>query len=280
MTEQLTKKVNRAIRLITNAVGGGVVEVSYSGGKDSDVILELVRMSGVKYRAIYKNTTIDPPFTHQHCRENGVEIHNPTISFLKLIEHSGFPTRRCRFCCGKLKEYKIMDMAVQGIRRNESTARAKRYDPNDPIICRIYGSKKNHVNVILPILEWTDGDVAEFLTERGVKAHPLYYDEQGNFHPERRLGCLGCPLSPKDAIEDFKQYPKMLRAWVKAGQKWWDSHPNARSHSKFNNVYELLYHNLFCRSYEAFQKKVGGGLFPEQRLDCKKFLEDTFKVEL
>lgn len=279
MTEQLTKKVNRAIRLITNAVGGGVVEVSYSGGKDSDVILELVRMSGVKYRAIYKNTTIDPPFTHQHCRENGVEIHNPTISFLKLIEKKGFPTRRARFCCEKLKEYKIMDMAVQGIRRNESTARAKRYNPSDPIICRIYGSKKNHVNVILPILEWTDEDVAEFLAERGVKAHPLYYDEQGNFHPERRLGCIGCPLA-STAVSDFKQYPKMLRAWIRAGKVWWETHPNASSHQKFGDVYELMYHNLFCRSYEEFETRVRGGLFPEQGMDCKKFLEDTFKVEL
>ena len=280
MTEQLTKKVNRAIRLITSAVGGGVVEVSYSGGKDSDVILELVRMSGVKYRAIYKNTTIDPPYTHQHCRENGVEILNPKISFLELIEKNGFPTRRARFCCRYLKEYKVMDMAVQGIRRDESSSRAKRYDPNDPIVCRIYRQKNGHCNIILPILEWTDSDVAEFLQERGVKAHPLYYAGQGNFHPERRLGCLGCPLSPRDAILDFKQYPNLLRAWVRAGKVWWDSHPNASSHKKFNDVYELLYHNLFCRTYEAFQNKVGGGLFPEQRLDCKKFLEDTFKVEL
>ena len=280
MTEQLEKKVKRAVRLIAVSVGDKTVEVSYSGGKDSDVILELTRMAGVKYRAIYKNTTIDPPHTHAHCKENGVEILNPKVPFLKLIERGGFPTRRCRFCCGKLKEYKVMDIAVQGIRRSESAARANRYDPNDPVICRIYGSKKNHVSVILPILEWTDEDVAEFLAERKVKAHPLYYDEQGNFHPERRLGCIGCPLSPRDAIADFKQYPKMLRAWIRAGKVWWENHPNTRSHAKFENVYELLYHNLFCRSYEDFDKKVSGGLFPEQRMDCKKFLEDTFKVEL
>lgn len=57
MRAELEKKVNRAIRLIISAVGEEQVEVSYSGGKDSDVILELAKMSGVKYRAIYKNTT-------------------------------------------------------------------------------------------------------------------------------------------------------------------------------------------------------------------------------
>ena len=35
--------------------------VAYSGGKDSTVILDLVRRSGVKYDAHYNRTTVDPP---------------------------------------------------------------------------------------------------------------------------------------------------------------------------------------------------------------------------
>ena len=278
MRQELEKKVNRAIRLIKNTVGGGTVEVSYSGGKDSDVILELTRMAGVNYRAIYKNTTIDPPYTHKHCRDNGVEILNPKISFLELIAKRGFPTRRARFCCEVLKEYKVMDMAIQGIRRSESTARSKRYSESDPVICRNYGSKKNHVDVILPILSWTDEDVAEFLEERKVKAHPLYYDEHGNFHPERRLGCLGCPLAQKAAIEDFKQYPNLLKAWLRAGLVWWETHPNAKSHQTFGDIYELLVHNLFYRTYDKFRQDFSEGLF--QSKTAREFLEDKFGVSL
>ena len=64
MTDELQKKVDRAVKLIRQAGRDGMtVEVAYSGGKDSDVILELTRMAGIKYRAIYKNTTIDPPGT-------------------------------------------------------------------------------------------------------------------------------------------------------------------------------------------------------------------------
>lgn len=280
MRAELEKKVNRAIRLIINAVGGGQVEVSYSGGKDSDVILELVKMSGVKYRAIYKNTTIDPSGTIAHCKENGVEIMKPTIRFFDLVAKNGFPTRRARFCCEKLKEYKVMDMAIQGIRRSESTARAKRYSSSDPIICRMYGSKKNHVNVILPILDWTDEDISEFIAERGIKCHRLYYDENGNFHPERRLGCLGCPMSQKGQLEDFKNNPKLVKLWIKAGQKWWDAHPNARSHQKFNNIYELFVHNVFYRSYEEFHYAVDGGLFKENTIDCKEYVEKQFNIKL
>lgn len=68
------KKVARAIRLLQSIPKDGPVEVSYSGGKDSDVILELAKMAGIEYRAIYKNTTIDPPGTIRHCKEKGVEI--------------------------------------------------------------------------------------------------------------------------------------------------------------------------------------------------------------
>ena len=67
MTDELQRKVDRAVKLIQQAGRDGMeVEVAYSGGKDSDVILELTRMAGIKYRAIYKNTTIDPPGTIKH----------------------------------------------------------------------------------------------------------------------------------------------------------------------------------------------------------------------
>lgn len=177
MTDELKKKVERAIRLLQSAgKNGRFIEVSYSGGKDSDVILELARMSGINFRAIYKNTTIDPPGTIKHVKEQGAEIIRPKQTFFQLIAKSGFPTRRARFCCQILKEYKVLDYAVQGIRRSESTARAKRY--KEPMICRLYG-KDQHVNVILPILEWTDDDVAEFIQERHIQCAPVYYEGGG-----------------------------------------------------------------------------------------------------
>lgn len=46
MRPELEKKVERAIRLIKMTVGEGQVEVSFSGGKDSEVILELAKMAG------------------------------------------------------------------------------------------------------------------------------------------------------------------------------------------------------------------------------------------
>lgn len=277
MTPELQRKVDQAVKLLQVTAGDDVVEVSYSGGKDSDVILELTRMSGIKYRAIYKNTTIDPPGTIKHCIENGVEVMKPKMTFLHLVKKRGMPTRRARFCCEILKEYKVLDKSVQGIRRSESTARSKRYSEDNPVICRLYGSRKNHVNVILPILSWNDKEVAEFIAERNIKCHPLYYDEGGRFRPERRLGCIGCPMKSDAGRGDYKVYPKLFVQIVKAEVDWWQSHPNSSSVRKFGTPYGLVAHNLFYRSYDEW-KNDDVTLFG--RTDWKAFLEIQFKVEL
>lgn len=231
MKDELEKKVRQAVSLIQKAVGDKVVEVAYSGGKDSDVILELTKMAGVKYRAIYKNTTVDPVGTVKHCKEKGCEIVRPKngVTFFKLVEKKGFPNRFKRFCCSYLKEYKILDMVIIGVRKSESRKRAERY--KEPIACRFYGSKKEHVQQIYPILEWSDENVVEFIKERGIKCHPLYYDEQGNFHVERRLGCVGCPLiSEKNRKQHFKEDKGILKAWLLWGgrslmrRKWKNKH--------------------------------------------------------
>jgi len=70
MQDSLQKKVDFSIKLLHSIpTDNGPMEISYSGGKDSDVILELAKMAGILHRAIYKNTTIDPPDTISHCKE-------------------------------------------------------------------------------------------------------------------------------------------------------------------------------------------------------------------
>lgn len=273
----LQEKINKSVKLLQVFAKGKVVELSYSGGKDSDVILELAKMAGIEYRAIYKNTTIDPPHTLAHCKANGVEIITPKMRFFEIVAKRGYPTRRARFCCDILKEYKVLDNSVQGIRRCESAKRAQLY--KEPIICRVFGRKENHVNICLPILEWTDDDVTRFVALRGIKCHPLYYDEQGNFHVERRLGCMGCPLAGDRGLKDFKKMPKLARAWIMAGKRYIEDHPHNQATIKFQNAYNLFYHNVFCESYADYQHKISEDLWGE-RIDCKAELEKYFGIDL
>lgn len=274
-SEGLKNKVEQSIKLLQSIKTDEPIEVSYSGGKDSDVILELAKMAGIKYRAIYKNTTIDPPGTIKHCKEKGVEVLQPKMRFFDIVMKKGFPTRRARFCCDKLKEYKVLNFAIQGIRKSESKAREERY--KEPIICRIYGSKKNNVQVILPILNWTEEDVEEFINVRCIKCHPLYYNEDGTFNVKKRLGCIGCPLKSDNGLSDFKKYPNMVKAMIKAGLVYLETHPNVKIHDNFESIYDLFVHNVFFDSYAKF-REWKYNLF--ETVDCKNFLEDYFKIKL
>ena len=277
MTEELKKKVDRAIRLLQSIpTDKGDIELSYSGGKDSDVILELAKMAGIKVRVIYKNTTIDPSGTIKHCKEVGAEIVNPTTTFFKLLQKKGYPSRFVRFCCSKLKEYKICDIAIQGIRKCESKKREELYE--EPEICRVYdNNKKNTVQVFLPILDWTDEDVEEFIKERNIKCHPIYYKD-GHFDVKQRLGCIGCPLAWNGKrIKEFRQYPKMVRLWVKNAQVYYDSRKNDGKKRKYDNAIDAFVATLFFETYQDFYEHTYT-LFG--KTDWRKYLEDYFKIDL
>lgn len=88
--------------------------VCYSGGKDSEVLLELCRRAEVPYHVVHNLTTADAPETIYHVRKvfyrlelAGISctIHKPfykgqRTSMWQLIPLKGIdPTRRVRYCC-------------------------------------------------------------------------------------------------------------------------------------------------------------------------------------
>ena len=109
--------------------------VSYSGGKDSVVILELVKRSGVPYEAHYSVTSVDPPELVQFIKGHAPEVHRDIPRFSngtpatmwnlipkKLIP----PTRIVRYCCQVLKESAgVGHLTITGVRWAESNRRRK-----------------------------------------------------------------------------------------------------------------------------------------------------------
>lgn len=258
--EKLQKKIEQSIHLLQSIQKRyeGEIELAYSGGKDSDVILQLAKEAGIRYRAIHKCTTIDPPGTLAHVKEMNVEIRRPKESFFQLVARKGFPSRFSRFCCEKLKEYKILDKAIIGVRKDESRARSKRY--NEPTMCRFYGAQKeeNHVEQIYPILEWTNEDVKDFILDRGLKLAPIYYDAEGK-------------------IIEFQNHPLIAKAYLRAGQKFLDTHPNCKAQEKYESVYEWFTRDVFFSRNEEWDA-VSKSMFDKP--DFKKFLEDKFGTNL
>lgn len=139
-------------------------------------------------------------------------------------------------------------------------------------------SEGDKVRIYLPILEWKDEDVANFIKDRNIKCAPVYYDETGQFHVERRLGCIGCPLaSARIRIATYKQYPGMLKAQINALGKFYETHPDTVGAQMWGkSPYKKFCSDLFfSRNPKSL---IEEGLFEVP--DAKEFLENYFEIKL
>lgn len=233
---QLRDKVQTSIALIRKAEALSLkmqpdmgFHVGFSGGKDSQVVLELVKMSGVKYKAIYNVTTNDPAdnvrFIKHHYPD--VEFSVPEKSYFQLIAKKGVPTMFNRWCCALFKETAGVGCVVlTGVRKEESRKRAE-YDE-----VMKFGKDKESVDLdkmegnefrcvggkdkfmVYPILEWTEEDVWTFIRERGLPINPCYKEH-------KRVGCVFCPFARQKDIRAYcETHPQLKSAFIHAIERF------------------------------------------------------------
>lgn len=213
--------------------------LAFSGGKDSVAIKALADMAGVKYDAHYNLTSVDPPELVRFIKDfhSDVEIEKPRykdgtqITMWNLIPKKKMPpTRLVRYCCDKLKEGGGEGrFLVTGVRWAESSKRKNRgglevsdgtktgyrlrEDPDNPKtakMARFCPTKGKHI--LNPIIDWEDADVWEFIKKYKIPYCKLY--DQGY----KRLGCVGCPISTKQA-EELDKYSKYKQAYLRAFER-------------------------------------------------------------
>ena len=180
--------------------------VAFSGGKDSVVILDLVKKSGVKFDAHYNITGIDPPELYYFIRDQHPEVqrHRPEMTMWALIVKKGFPpTRSIRYCCQFLKEDGGHERKViTGVRWKESQRRNKRQMVET---CFRDGTK----TYLHPIIDWSEMDVWEYIHENNLPYCKLY--DEGF----KRLGCVMCPMSSRQGREG-NRWPRIRAAYIRA----------------------------------------------------------------
>ncbi len=179
---------------------------TYSGGKDSDVMPELFRRSGVPFEVHNSHTTADAPQTVYHIRDTFRELElqgiKCSIDYHKKPDGSRLtmwnlipkklmpPTRLTRYCCAELKESD-----------NEDTRRLFEK-------CEMRAE-----TVVNPIIDWKDEDIWDFYWNECKRHNPLY--SMGFY----RVGCIGCPMASKARYTEFRIFPKYKEAYMRAFEK-------------------------------------------------------------
>lgn len=184
--------------------------LAFSGGKDSQVIYELARMSGVKFKAFFNKTSVDPPELLKFIRTYYPDVVwiKPEMTMFQLIYKKGMlPLRQKRFCCDYLKENSGNNsVVIQGITNEESDKRKKRQEFEQDY-------KKKTKYFLNPIKEWTREEVFNFLKFKDIKWCDLYNNGYN------RIGCIGCPMNTKGQRKDFKERPKFKLAYINIIEK-------------------------------------------------------------
>lgn len=187
--------------------------LAYSGGKDSTVILDLMRRSGCRFEAHYSYVPIDPPELRAFVREQeGVIRDMPKRALVTVAREYGcMPLRNRRWCCAVLKEGGGAGRhVVTGVRRAESVRRSARKQVEQ---CTRGGGRR----FVNPIIDWSDADVWTYIRERGLPYCRLY--EEG----WKRLGCVLCPMT-RDVERQMNRWPQIARVWHRMAEVVFEIH--------------------------------------------------------
>lgn len=200
--------------------------VAFSGGKDSCVLLDLVKKALPKgsFVVVFGDTGMEFPDTYEVINKTQQQCAEEEIPFYIAKSHLdpkeswtmfGPPSRTLRWCCSvhkstpqtlKLREITGKDdysgLAFVGVRAHESSTRSEYEYFNDSK--KIKGQFSHN-----SILEWTSTEIWLYLYANNIIINKAY--KKGN----SRAGCLLCPMSVKKS--DFikmKTYRSELENYI------------------------------------------------------------------
>lgn len=281
-TERLKAASDMSLRLFKQPL-----VITYSGGKDSDVLLHLAEISGIPFEVLHSLTTADAPETVRHVYDTFKRLEGKGIKCTvdKHVQSDGNrvtmwnliprklmpPTRLARYCCAELKEGGGKGRFIAtGVRWAESAARKKNRgtlevlhsdrkkrltlaNDNDEDrrlfeTCQLKGKR-----VVNPIVDWQEADVLDYAAAEKIPMNPLYCE---GF---RRVGCIGCPMAGgKMQTVEFNRYPKIKAAYIRAFDRMMDQRKKKGKTTDFWNTGIDVYHWWIKDGVLPGQEVLGG----------------------
>lgn len=208
--------------------------ISFSGGKDSLVLLDIVKNSipHSNLFVVFGDTTMEFPDTYEvvekikkQCREDQIVFSRAAfqMSALQTWEIFGPPSRILRWCCSvhkaiplslKMKELmagkEFNELVLVGVRSAESESR-KSY----PFV--IHNKKIKGQVTYNAILDWNSAEIWLYTYWKRLIINRAY--KLGN----QRVGCLYCPMSLKtDYIKNIV-YKEQINSFINIVKKHYET---------------------------------------------------------
>jgi len=200
------------------------VTASFSGGKDSLVVLDI--LSGVTrdFTAVFIDTGLEHPATRDYVKrmtaQRGVRLLTAHAgdAFDDNFPAFGPPAKDFRWCCKVCKlapvtaliseKFPRGALTVEGNRRLESFSRAHtELTEENPFV--------PGQTIVNPIRDWTGLDVWLYIMMRDLKYNPLYDEDI------ERVGCWMCPSSlASECAEIARLSPELAKAWDQKLETW------------------------------------------------------------
>ncbi|MDV0447098.1 Phosphoadenosine phosphosulfate reductase [Methanosarcinaceae archaeon Ag5] len=220
--KSLGKNALNTIKGVCNACEqkGKPVYVSFSGGKDSLVVLDLAtqalqnKSKPTPFTAVFFNTGIDYPetieFARNFCAERSIPFKefDAGDDFWKTLKKLDHPTKDSRWCCKvcKLNSGNKLGggqdhISLDGKRKHESFMRARipAMDTNPNV--------EGQLNVF-PIRDWRAIEVWLYINWRKLPYNPLY--DNGL----ERIGCWMCPAAFQAEYARMSEiHPELASVW-------------------------------------------------------------------
>lgn len=262
---------------------------SFSGGKDSQVVLDLCTRAipSTDFQVIYSDTGYELPTSlalYEQVKEHYKKLY-PDLQFSIARNHEsvlnywdkiGTPSDTHRWCCSIMKTaplYRMLKiegtnkqakvLAYEGTRAEESVRRSK-YN-------RI-GKGVKHDTVInaRPILEWNTTEIFLYLLKYNLPINTAYRVGKP------RVGCLICPFSSEwDDMIVNREFTKELRPFLSRLENWAEARhiPNKEEYIK-GHKWKLRASGRFLPVHSTtFFKQVGNDLIA----NVKNAKQDFFK---
>lgn len=179
-------KINSAISIIKDVITKHHTPIiTFSGGKDSLAVLDLVRTIRPSTIAVFANTGNEYPETVPYTRSfpNIIEV-TPTKTFWQCVKEYGLPQNKSKSkrhgnaCCFWLKEKPLytyqkennVDLVFTGLTSAESRQRMMTLKR----MGYYYLNKKDNSYRCHPIYNWTEQDVWDYINFKNLKYNPIY----------------------------------------------------------------------------------------------------------